>query len=57
VHHSKKQIEFWCFKCRELLCSLCLLKHQSHGDNIEIFSDDEIVKESNRLIGLTDSVI
>ena len=41
--HNKKPIEFRCNKCRQILCSLCMLKHSGHSDEVEIFTEDEIV--------------
>ena len=48
--HTKKPIEFRCNKCKQILCSLCMLKHSGHSEDVEIFTEDEIVKESYHLI-------
>ena len=55
--HNKKPLEFRCNRCKQILCSLCMLKHSGHNDEVEIFTEDEIVNESNHLIGLNKSAI
>jgi len=55
--HTKKPIEFRCKQCQEILCSLCMLKHSSHSDQVEIFTEDEIIQESNHLMALNKDAI
>jgi len=34
-----------------------MLKHSGHSDEVEIFTEDKIVQESNQFIGLNKSAI
>ena len=43
--HTKKDVEYYCTKDNEFFCSLCMLEHGKHSDDIVVATEDEILRQ------------
>ena len=47
--HQSKEIEFFCAQDKCLFCSLCVMDHTKHIDNMSLYTSKDITEKAKKL--------